>query len=177
MVIFDTCVLTLFIDPSSNAPIDPNTGTTVTDASQRVELLFQTLEANREQALLPAPVLAELCICFGSDFVTNRLAQYSCFHLGEFGLRAAVEAGISLHVDRNTGAYKALAQEMGRHRLKFDRQIISIGKVHKASTIYSDDEKLKKHAIMQGLNVVSTYELPLPAQASFNLTQPSPATP
>lgn len=177
MVIFDTCVLTLFIDPSSSAPIDPNTGTTVTDASQRVELLFQTLDDNREQALLPTPVLAELSIGFGSDFVTNKLAQYSCFRFGEFDVRAAVETGISLHKDRNTGAYGTLVQEMGRHRLKFDRQIISIGKVHSASTIYSDDEKLKKHAIAQGLNVVSTYELPLPAQASFNLTPLSPATP
>ena len=55
-------------------------------------------------------------------------------------------------------------------KVKFDRQIVAIARVSQVSTVYSDNENLGKIAKVQGLNVVTVGELPLPpedAQMTF----------
>jgi hypothetical protein len=58
-------------------------------------------------------------------------------------------------------------------KLKFDRQIIAIEKVNAANTIYTDDTGLAVVAKGNGLKIVHTWELPLPAvraQGELDLT-------
>jgi len=47
-------------------------------------------------------------------------------------------------------------------KIRFDRQIVAIARTNKASRIYSDDVDLTKFAIKLGIEVVPTWELPLP---------------
>lgn len=47
-------------------------------------------------------------------------------------------------------------------RIKFDRQILAISRVHKASKIYTDDEDLIKEANRIGQDTVRSSELTLP---------------
>lgn len=47
-------------------------------------------------------------------------------------------------------------------KTKFDHQIVAIGKVEGADTVYTDDEDLGKLATKLGLKVVTLADLPLP---------------
>ncbi len=47
------------------------------------------------------------------------------------------------------------------NKVKFDRQIVAIAKVHQAHTVYSDDRKLRNSARKVGLTAVGIHELPL----------------
>jgi hypothetical protein len=58
-------------------------------------------------------------------------------------------------------------------KIKFDRQIVAIAKVHNATTIYSDDDDMRAIATRAKMKVIGLAELPLPpehAQLSFVLT-------
>ena len=52
-------------------------------------------------------------------------------------------------------------------KIKFDCQIIAIAKANNITTIYSDDEQLKKRAENQNINVITSKELPLSIQTSL----------
>lgn len=47
-------------------------------------------------------------------------------------------------------------------KVKFDRQIVAVARVHGAHTIYSDDQDLGRFAKNAGLKVVCTWDLPIP---------------
>ena len=47
-------------------------------------------------------------------------------------------------------------------KVKIDRQIVAISKVHQVKTIYSDDSDVRKIAEDVGIKTVSTWELSLP---------------
>ena len=57
-------------------------------------------------------------------------------------------------------------------KVKVDRQIVAIGVVGRASTIYADDQDVVRLAKVAGLATVSSWELPLPPedpQGSLNV--------
>jgi hypothetical protein len=47
-------------------------------------------------------------------------------------------------------------------KVKYDRQIVAISKVHKVHTIYSNDDHVRVIAENLGIKVVPCWELPLP---------------
>lgn len=47
-------------------------------------------------------------------------------------------------------------------KIKYDRQIVAVASVERATTIYSDDDGVRAFATAQGLRVISVRELPLP---------------
>ena len=53
MVVFDSSVLLLVIDPNAKAPNDPSTGETVERAAERIEYLIKNLTTNREKIIIP----------------------------------------------------------------------------------------------------------------------------
>ena len=66
------------------------------------------------------------------------------------------------------------ASETPWNKIRFDRQIIAIAKVHGATAIYSDDENLISFAEQQAIACVRVRDLPVPVTAR----QPqSPLTP
>jgi hypothetical protein len=53
--------------------------------------------------------------------------------------------------------------------VRFDRQIVAIARTNNAKRIYSDDENLAKFATRHGIEVVRTWELPLPAAKQIDI--------
>lgn len=59
-------------------------------------------------------------------------------------------------------------------KLRFDRQIVAIAKTNEAKRIYSDDEDLMKFAVRIGIQVIPTWELPLPAAKQIAIDYEEP---
>ena len=56
MVVFDTSVLLLALDPSTKPPLDPATNAAVFRAGERIEHLIDTLSADKKTIIIPTPV-------------------------------------------------------------------------------------------------------------------------
>lgn len=162
MVVFDTSMVVLFIDEKSKAPIDPTTGKPVTECRERIEELIKTLGKSRTRILIPTPVLSEFLVKSGPNkdkYLTEFLSTNN-FLVAPFDLRAAVE--LALIEDGDTKSGRKIDPAQTKAKVKFDRQIISIAKVQGATTIYCDDVGLANVARQNGLQVVMTWEIPLP---------------
>ena len=60
-------------------------------------------------------------------------------------------------------------------KLRFDRQIVAIAKVHRVATIYSDDREPGAFAKTHGFEVVTLVDLPAPddtVQGRLGLEEP-----
>jgi hypothetical protein len=68
--------------------------------------------------------------------------------------RAAIDAG-----NKRSGSESAWA------KIKFDRQIIAIAKVARATAIYSDDADVRAIATAEDIAVIGLAELPVPPQS------------
>ena len=74
---------------------------------------------------------------------------------------AAIELAAMEIEARKTGDKRgAISQPWTK--VKFDRQIVAIAKVNSATRIYSDDGDVRAFATKAGLEVVTSWELPLP---------------
>lgn len=162
MVILDATTLILLIEPSARPPKDPATGKPLEKCKERVEYLLQTLSGANVRVLVPTPVLAEVLVRAGSaknqylqEFTTN-----AAFKPAPFDERAAVE--LSMILDGVVKARRALTKVETWAKVKFDRQIVAIAKVHAVKMIYTDDEGLAKCAKANGIETKHTWELPLP---------------
>ena len=171
MALFDANTLLLLLDPTLPAPVDKDIGNPVIDVERRIKHLVGLLQGNRTKIVIPTPALAEVLTRAeraGADYFT-KLNRSSAFKIEPFGVRAAIELA------RMTAAAIAGGDKRGGlsgswSEIKFDRQIVAIAKVAKVSTIYSDDENLGKIAKIQGFDVITVGELPLPpedAQMTF----------
>jgi hypothetical protein len=174
MVAFDNTLLALVLHPLAKPPIDPSTNLLVSRLAERIELLLETLEEDRETIIIPTPALCEFLILAGKDG-PKYLAQIdkgTIFRTEPFDMKAAIElaametnirSSASGRADKRDGAQGTWA------KIKFDRQIVTIAKVNGATKIYSDDEGVDKFAKRCGILVVKTWELPLPEMQQPNL--------
>src|SRR5271157_4218801 len=133
MVGFDTTFLTwLFVKTAKHE---------LSDAKERVDFLLSELSARGDQIIVPTPALSELLVKTGkaSGKVIEEINGNSRFVISSFDLRAAIE--LSLFSDAElTKHQKKDGAALTWAKMKFDRQIVAICKVEKASCIYSDDE-------------------------------------
>lgn len=163
MIAFDNTFLTLALHPAGKPPADPTTGLPITRLDERIELLIDTLNEDRETIIIPAPVLTKFLILAGNEgpkylALINRNGN---FRIEAFDTRAAVElAAIELSIRRSKADKRDGAQGTWA-KIKFDRQIVTIVKINGARKIYSDDEGVEKFAGRCGIPVVKTWELPL----------------
>lgn len=162
MVVFDTSVLTLAFDPSARAPIDPATGVVISDAQARIDYLLRILGSSKVRVLIPTPVLSEYLVRGGED-KDKRLDEITTskvFVVAPFDTRAAVEcAEIEAGGPRRN---RALTEDETKAKVKFDRQIIAVALIRRATTIYTGDAKLAATARLNGVHAVMTWELELP---------------
>jgi predicted nucleic acid-binding protein len=162
MVVFDTSTLLLLIDPDVLPPTDQATGKPLERCKERIEHLIKELNDSRTRILIPTPVLSEFLVKAGPnkhEFLNEFLGSHS-FIVGSFDQRAAIELAMLEDADLKSG--KVLDNTTTKAKIKFDRQILAIAKVQGASVIYTDDEKLAKLAKNNGLDVVMTWDIPLP---------------
>ncbi len=168
MVVFDTSILLLALDPSTSPPLDPNTNAPLERANERIEYLIDTLTNDKQTIVIPTPVLTEIMVYAGA--AGPKWLQYfnstAAFRIAPFDQKAAIEAALSIRDSLDRGGLKIDASESGvsRGKVKFDRQIVAIAKSEGAEVIYSDDKHIFKIGRAAGLRIYRTTELDLPPE-------------
>ena len=162
MVLFDTTFLSHVFVEGARSVIDPQSGQEVPRAQERIRFLVKTLEEGDEKIVIPTPVLGEFLVFAreaGSEYL-NELGRSSCFRIVAFDQRAAVEAAAHEIVDRDSGDKKG-GSKAPWQKVKFDRQIVAIGKVLDVHTIYTDDSDLKTLCKSRHIQVKGVLDLEL----------------
>ena len=99
------------------------------------------------------------------------------FRVEPFDLKAAIEAAESQRRAIDAGNKKSGATGTWQ-KVKVDRQIVAIAKVHSVDELYSDDDDVRRLAESDGLHVKGVADLPLPPvdpQPPLFAEQPDPA--
>lgn len=166
MIVLDAATMLLLIEPTARPPKDPSTGKPLEKCKERLEYLLESLSGVGSRVLMPTPVLAELLVRAGSarSQYLQEITTNAAFKPASFDERAAVE--LSLILDSDLQSKKKLTDKQTWAKVKFDRQIIAIAKVHSASIIYTDDMDLAKCARANNIEVIHTWELELPPVAA-----------
>ena len=177
MVVFDTTVLLLFLDPDAKPPLDPTTGAPVARCKDRIDHFISILEKRKEKIVIPTPVLSEVLVRAGDagPEYLDILSKAACFRVAPFDKRGAVELATTTREAIDAGDKKG-GSESTWVKVKFDRQIVAIAKVQGATTIFSDDGNPAGFARKAGLTVIPIHDLPLSsesAQQSLPLNNPS----
>jgi hypothetical protein len=164
MVVFDATMLLLLLRPNSGRPLDAS-GASIANVQERIAHLVQSLEKTKTQIIIPTPALSEVLVRAGSagPRIVEALNRSVVFRIVPFDSLAAVEAALMTRAaidagDKRGGAAAAWA------KVKFDRQIVAIAKVARATVIYSDDADVRVLAATENIAVIGLAELPLPPE-------------
>lgn len=165
MVAVDTGILSLMLHPAANPPNDPATKKPVDRSHERIEQLLEDLDTAKERIIIPAPALSEFLVLAGDDgpAYLNELALRSNIYVQPFDQRAAIELAAMELAARGKGNKRhPVVALTAWQKVKLDRQIVAIAKLHKVHTLYSDDRDVKSIAEDAGIKVISTWDLTLP---------------
>lgn len=177
MVVFDATMLSLLLRSGAKPPLDPATGKPVEYAEVRTAHLVEQLDKSQTIIIIPTPTLSELLVkagAAGNSFVA-RLQKSSVFRIQPFDVRAAVELAQMTNAIASASDKRA-AIDAPWSKIKFDRQIVAIAKVHNATAIYTDDGKLIAFAQKHDIPCIRLADLPIPESARQH-ELPLPSTP
>ena len=178
MVVFDNSIFCLTLHP------DAKPRSSVDRVQDRIEHLLQTLRDNKEVAILPTPALSEFLVFAGKSAPEYlvKIRESSFLRIEPFDERAAIELADREISAREKGNKRGSANTSDWQKVKFDRQIVAVALVHKASTIYSDDPDIAAHGKDCGVSVLSLADLPLPPSKQITIEEalaredPTPST-
>jgi predicted nucleic acid-binding protein len=166
MVLIDATTLLLFLSPLAEPPRDPATNLPIEHAQLRVEHLVKSLEAKRTKILVPAPALSEVLVRAGTagQQYVRRIERSSVFRTVPFDTKAAIEVATMTreaieNKDKRDGADGTWA------KIKYDRQIVAIAKVHGVEAIYSDDGNIRSFATRHDIPVIGLRECQVPQES------------
>jgi predicted nucleic acid-binding protein len=153
----------LLMRPDVGTPIDPNTGRPVEHAEARISALVESLEKQKDKIILPTPALSELLERAGDDTqsLVNIIQRSPVFRIAPFDTLAAIEVAAMTCQAVNDGDKRG-GVTCSWTKVKYDRQIIAIAKVHRATKIYSDDEHIRTYAEAAKIQVIKLADLPIP---------------
>lgn len=158
----DNTILSFFLYPNSQPPLDPGTGEAVTHCVQRVEALIDDHSKRGDTILIPTPSLSELlCVVPDLEKAISVIGRSVAFEIASFDVRAAVDLAREIRKSIASGDKRAGVMANWQE-IKFDRQIAAIAKVNGAEVLYTDDENQTTFAEKVGLTVCHTWDLPLP---------------
>lgn len=163
IIAVDSTALVLIVNPGARPPIDPSTGSPVEHMQERVAKLIAEVDEKKHVLLVPTPVLAEVLVKAGEggpEFV-RKLRRLARIRIAPFDERSAFELA-AMTAEAVTNGGKRGGHDQPWQKVKLDRQIIAIARVHSAGRIYSDDEKLVGFARRLGLVADSSWDLPVP---------------
>jgi predicted nucleic acid-binding protein len=165
MVVFDNSIFCLTLHPDAK----PKSG--VDRARDRVEYLVETLGAQKETVIIPAPVLSELLVFAGPDAPDYliKIRESSMLRVEPFDERAAIELADMEITARSKGNKRGSATGSEWQKVKFDRQIVAIAKANGASAVYTDDPDVVAHCKDCGMPVFGSTDLPLPPSKQMTL--------
>lgn len=168
MVVFDSSVLLLALDPNAKAPNDPKTGQPLDKANERINYLIEKLTADRKKVIIPTPVISEVLVHAGEAMqpYLDILNDKSTFRIAPFDHKAAIEAALAMREAIKRGGHRidAANPDATKTKIKFDRQIVAIAKSEGADTVYSDDDDVHSYATHAGLDACRTIDLDLPPE-------------
>ena len=170
MVVFDSTTLLLLLRPGKvGVPIDYHTGKPVQYAHERIETLIEKLEEEKSKIIIPTPVISELLVHAGDEIgsILDVIQKRAVFSVEPFDQIAAIEVAFMARQDHDNRKNRQ-DKNVTLAKIKYDRQIIAIAKVHGASTIYSDDEHI--HARVIGMNIEAIRLADLPVSQSKQQT-------
>ena len=167
MVVFDNSIFCLTLHP------DAKPRSSVDRVQDRIDYLLETLRENGEIAITPTPVLSEFLVFAGQSAPEYllKIRESSFLRIEPFDERAAIELADREIAARVKGNKRGSAPTADWQKVKFDRQIVAIALVHKASTIYSDDLDIASHGKDCGVMVLSLADLPLPPSKQLTLEE------
>src|SRR6266496_667678 len=170
MVVIDSTFLSLMLHPQARPPRDPSTQKPVERIEDRIEKLTEDLDSESERIIVPTPVLSEFLVLARNDApeYLNRLGEKKNLLVKPFDEKAAIELA-AIELEDRKGTSKRGPSSSPWTKVRFDRQIIAIARTNGVKRIYSDDEDLMKYAARVGIEVVRTWELPLPAAKQINI--------
>lgn len=168
MVVFDSSILLLVLDPKAKAPLDPTTGEAIYKAAERIEFLITKLTQDREKIVIPTPVLSEVLVYAGAAMqpYLDILTTQAAFRVAAFDQKAALEVAIAIRdsIERGSHRVDSANPDVTKTKIKFDRQIVGIAKAEGAHTVYSDDRDVHNYAKHAGLKAFRTIDLDLPPE-------------
>ncbi|HLM81857.1 MAG TPA: hypothetical protein VK302_14725 [Terriglobales bacterium] len=175
MVAIDNTFLSLMLHPRAKPPKDPATGKPVERIGDRIEKLQEDLDSESERIILPTPVLSEFLILAGRDGpgYLEKLSGMKNILVKPFDQVAAIELA-AVEVEDRLREGKRAGSASPWAKLRFDRQIVAIAKTNGARRIYSDDEDVMKFARRLGIEVIRTWELPLPSAKQIDIEYGQP---
>jgi hypothetical protein len=135
-VVFDAATLLLLLRPDAGRPLDPATGRPVEHVEERIAHLVQRLEKARSKILIPTPALSEVLVRAGEagPEVLERIQRSAAFRIVPFDTLAAVEVA-DMTRRALSGGDKRAGGSGTWAKIKYDRQIVAIAKIERASTI------------------------------------------
>ena len=168
MVVFDSSILLLVLDPNTKPPKDNATGQPLNKATERIEYLIKTLTDKKGKIVIPTPVLSEVLVHAGDAMqpYLNILNDRAAFRIVPFDQKAAIEAALAMSDAIKRGGHRvdAANPDATKTKIKFDRQIIAIAKAEGAHAVYSDDADVHSYAKHSGLDAYRTIDLDLPPE-------------
>lgn len=167
MVVIDATILMLFLRPDVGVPAGPS-GAAVNLPNERIQHLIEQLEKARTKVVVPTPVLSEVLVRAGqaaSQKIVEEINRLAVFRIESFDARAAIEVAAMTRAALNRTGKKRGTMTSPWAKIKYDRQIVAIAKVIRATTIYSDDADVRSIATDEGIPVIGLSELPLPDES------------
>jgi hypothetical protein len=141
-------------------------GLPIEKPKERIEYLVSQLDKAKTKIIIPTPALGEALVRAGAEptqKIVEHLQKYSVFSIEPFDTRAAIEVAAMSREALAKGRKKGKSDATWA-KVKYDRQIVAIAKVHGTQTIYSDDSDIRTLGVRAKINVVSLADLPLPPQ-------------
>jgi predicted nucleic acid-binding protein len=160
MVVFDTAVLLLLMDPNARSDVD--------QGAKRVEHLIKTLAVDKELIVVPTPVLSEILVRAGAAMqgYLDILNGSAAFRIVPFDQKAAIECALAIRdsLDRGGVHVDSGDPDVSRSKVKFDRQIVAIAKAEGAHTVYTNDDDVVRYAHQAELKARRPADLDLPPE-------------
>jgi predicted nucleic acid-binding protein len=160
---FDATMLIFLFNEKAPAPLDPSTGKPLEGAQARIRHVITRITNSRGRIIVPAPALGELLVKTAPETAVEYLAllgRAKGFRIAPFGERAAIEFA-EMQRQLHSARERRLAGET-RAKAKFDQQIVAIARVEGATTVFSDDDGLRRYAERFGLTVEGVADLRIP---------------
>jgi hypothetical protein len=165
MVLLDATAFSLLVNHKAKAPDDPITGLPVIEAGKRFQFLKAQIEKSGNTILIPTPALSEVLVSIddAAPAAIELLNRSARFKIADFDQRAAIELAAITREAIRIGDKRA-GSPAPWQKVKLDRQIIAIARVNQVERIYSDDRGIKYFAELIGMQVIQTWEMPLPPE-------------
>jgi len=166
MVGIDATTLMLLLRPGIPIPNGPS-GVPIDRPKERIEYLVQQLDKAGTKIVIPTPALSESLVragAAGSQDLIEKLQKFAVFRIEPFDLRAAIEVAAMSRDAQTSGNKRGKADAATWAKVKYDRQIVAISKVHGVTTIYSDDSDIRALGEKAKIKVMSVADLPLPPE-------------